>query len=82
MDATYLTCKELVELVTEYLEDALTSLDRMRFEEHIMTCPPCRAHLDQMRRTLAVVGSVPEEAVSPDAERSLLEAFRGWKRRA
>lgn len=80
METTYLTCKELVELVTEYLEGALPHVDRTRFEEHIMTCPPCRSHLDQMRRTLAVVGHVPEESVSPDAERSLLEAFRGWKR--
>jgi len=80
VNATYLTCKELVELVTEYLDDALAPADRVRFEEHIMTCPPCRAHLDQMRRTLHVVGHVPEESVSPDAERSLLEAFRDWKR--
>lgn len=81
MHASYLTCKELVELVTEYLENALTPVDRRRFEEHIMTCPPCRAYLDQMRKTLDVVGHVPEASLSPDAERSLLEAFRDWKRR-
>lgn len=81
MHASYLTCKELVELVTEYLENALTPVDRRRFEEHIMTCPPCRAYLDQMHKTLDVVGRVPEASLSPDAERSLLEAFRDWKRR-
>lgn len=80
MSTTYLTCKELVELVTEYFEDALEPTDRARFEEHIMTCPPCRSHLEQMRQTLRVVGHVPQESVSPDAERSLLEAFRDWKR--
>lgn len=80
MSTTYLTCKELVELVTEYFEGALTPADRVRFEEHIMTCPPCRAHLEQMRGTLRVVGRVPEESISPQAERSLLEAFRDWKR--
>lgn len=79
MSATYLTCKELVELVTEYLEGTLAPADRTRFEEHIMTCPPCRSHLDQMRRMLIVVGRVPEDSVSPDAERSLVEAFRDWK---
>jgi hypothetical protein len=47
-----------------------------------MTCPPCRAHLEQMRGTLLVVGRVPEESISPDAERNLLEAFRDWKRGA
>jgi anti-sigma factor RsiW len=80
MSATYLTCQELVELVTEYFENALAPADRARFEEHIMTCPPCRAHLDQMRSTLIVLGRVPEDAVSADAEQSLLEAFRDWKR--
>lgn len=77
--ADYLTCKELVELVTEYLEGALTPIDRARFEEHVMTCPPCHAHIDQMRGTIRVLGHVPEETLSPDTERSLLEAFRGWK---
>jgi len=80
MSATYLTCKELVELVTEYFEGALSPVDRARFEEHVMTCPPCRAHLEQMRQTLRVVGRVPEESIRPDAEQSLLAAFRDWKR--
>jgi anti-sigma factor RsiW len=80
MSTTYLTCKELVELVTDYLEGALGPLDRVRFEEHIMTCPPCQVHLEQMRRTLRVVGRVPEESISPEAERSLLAAFQDWKR--
>ena len=69
-----------MELVTEYLEGALSPDDRARFEEHVMTCPPCRAHIDQMRGTIRVLGHVPTQTVSPDAERNLLEAFRGWKR--
>lgn len=80
MGEDYLTCKELVELVTDYLENGLTPVDRSRFEEHVMTCPPCHAHLDQMRRTIDVLGRLPEESLSPDAEHDLLEAFRTWKR--
>lgn len=80
MSTDYLTCAELVELVTEYLEDSLTPDERGRFEEHIMTCPPCRAHLEQMRRTIRVLGHVPADSLSPAAERNLLEAFRGWQR--
>jgi anti-sigma factor RsiW len=80
VSTTYLTCKQLVELVTEYFEGALAPVDRARFEEHIMTCPPCRAHLEQMRQTLRVLGRVPEESIDPDAEQSLLAAFRDWKR--
>ena len=54
--------------------------DVARFEEHIVTCPPCRTHLEQMRRTIDVVGRIPDEALSPDAEQDLLAAFRTWKR--
>jgi anti-sigma factor RsiW len=80
MSQDYLTCRELVELVTEYLDGALDSRDRARFEEHVMTCPPCRAHIDQMRRTIDVLGHVPEESLTDAAEQDLLEAFRGWRR--
>jgi len=75
----YLTCRELVELVTGYLDGALEERDKARFEEHVMTCPPCHAHIDQMRRTIVVLGQLTEESLSDDAEHDLLEAFRGWR---
>lgn len=78
----YLSCRELVELVTEYLEGALKPDERARFEEHVMTCVPCRAHLEQMRDTIELVGRLEEDALSPEAELDLREAFRGWKRSA
>ena len=80
MNAAYLTCEELVELVTDYLETALSSRDRMRFEEHLLTCPSCQAHVDQMKRTIESVGRLSTDALSPDSERDLLDAFRDWKR--
>ena len=80
MSQDYLTCQELVELVTDYLEGALDGHVRARFEEHVMTCPPCHAHIDQMRSTIAVLGHVPEDSLSPSAESDLLESFRGWRR--
>ena len=75
-----LTCKELVELVTEYLEGALDRRERARFEEHVLTCAPCHAYIDQVRSTIEVLGHVPDESLSPAAESELLEAFRGWHR--
>jgi anti-sigma factor RsiW len=82
MSTRELTCQELVELVTEYLDDALPEDDRARFEEHLTACAGCRAHLDQVRETIRILGSVPGETLSVRAERDLLEAFRGWKRDA
>jgi anti-sigma factor RsiW len=75
-----LTCKELVELVTLYFEGSLSAEDRSRFEEHIMSCPPCRGHLEQMQTTMRLLGSIPEEEVSPAAEEALVAALHGWKR--
>jgi anti-sigma factor RsiW len=74
-----MTCRELVEVVTEYFEGSLSGPNRGRFEEHIMSCPPCRAHLEQMQETMQLLGSIPEETVSFEAEKELVEAFRGWK---
>jgi anti-sigma factor RsiW len=79
MSSDYLTCRQIVELVTEYFEDTLAPEERGRFEEHIMSCPPCRAYLEQMRQTIRLLGSIPEETVPPVAEEALLAAFRGWK---
>jgi predicted anti-sigma-YlaC factor YlaD len=80
MGSEILTCKQLVELVTEYFEGALTPQERDRFEEHVMSCPPCRVYLGQMRQTIKLMGDIPEETVSPDAEAALVAAFRGWQR--
>ena len=80
MCSDYLTCRQLVELVTEYFEGVLPPERRSRFEEHIMSCPPCREHLEQMRETIRLLGCIPEETVPPEAEEALVVAFRGWRR--
>jgi anti-sigma factor RsiW len=72
-------CKELVELITEYLEGELGAIDRERFERHIAGCDACTAYLDQMRETIAALGHIPPESLSPQAEQALLTAFRGWR---
>jgi anti-sigma factor RsiW len=80
VSAERFTCRELVEIVTEYFEDALPPEDRDDFEGHIMSCPPCRAHLEQMKETIRLLGSIPQETVSPAAEETLVSALRGLKR--
>jgi anti-sigma factor RsiW len=77
-----MSCRELVDVVTEYLEGTLPGEDRVRFEAHLETCPWCVNYLDQMRQTIQALGRLPEESLSPRARRDLLAAFRGWKRSA
>jgi anti-sigma factor RsiW len=74
-----LTCRELVEIVTDYLEGTLDPADRERFEAHIAICDPCTGYLAQMRRTLRTLGRVPEESLSPAARETMLHLFRGWR---
>jgi anti-sigma factor RsiW len=80
-DLPELPCRELVELVTEYLEDRLTPVDRARFEAHLAACEACRAFMDQFRQTIRSLGRLPEESLSPEAKATLLAAFRNWSRR-
>jgi predicted anti-sigma-YlaC factor YlaD len=79
MTTNALTCRELVEIVTDYLEGALPPSDRARFEDHLSMCSGCRAHLDQMRHTLNALGTLPEETISQQARDDLLHAFHTWK---
>lgn len=74
-----LTCQELVELVTEYLEGRLSPDDRTRFELHLASCEPCVAYVRQMRQILEATGKLGEESLSPQGREHLLAAFRGWK---
>ena len=79
--APQMSCRELVTLVTEYLEGTLGARDRRRFERHIRGCDGCTAYLEQMRETIRLAGSLRERDVPPRAREELLAAFRGWKER-
>jgi anti-sigma factor RsiW len=79
VETPQMTCKELVEVITEYLEGTLPAEDRARFERHLAKCEGCHAYLDQMRETIRALGHLPPESLSPEAERALLDAFRGWR---
>jgi anti-sigma factor RsiW len=72
------TCKEFVELVTEYFEGTLSAEHRQRFEHHMDDCFWCARYLEQMRVTITTVGRIDGDSISPAAKDSLLHAFRDW----
>jgi anti-sigma factor RsiW len=74
-----LTCKQLVELVTDYLEGALSAADRQRFETHLDDCAACSRYLDQMRTTIRMLGRLTEDSLPTGARERLLDVFREWK---
>ena len=81
MDENELTCQELVELVTDYLEGALPEGERARFEAHLPRCQGCRNYLAQMRQTIRTVGRLTEESLPAVARQEMLELFRRWKKK-
>lgn len=76
-----LSCQELVELVTAYLEGALSAEEHARFEQHLSGCGPCQVYVEQMRTTIRLAGRLTADAIAPEAEQELIETFRSWKRR-
>ncbi len=74
-----LACKELVELVTEYLEQTLSFEERTRFEHHLTLCGGCKEYLRQMRSTIHISRGLAEDALPLTVQDELLAVFRRWK---
>jgi anti-sigma factor RsiW len=79
MLANDVTCQQLVEIVTAYLEGMLGAAERASFEAHLAVCEGCRAYLEQMRRTITAVGTLSEDSLSMSERAGLLDLFRNWK---
>jgi anti-sigma factor RsiW len=73
---TAVSCQDVVELVTDYLEGELDDETRAELEAHLGLCPGCGTYFEQMRRTIDQLGHVPVETLSPQAQDELLAAFR------
>ena len=74
-----LVCREAVELITDYLDGALTGRDRARLEAHLAACPHCSEYLTQMRRTLDLLGRVEPEELDPRVQDDLVALYRRWQ---
>ena len=74
-----MVCIELVELVTDYFEGALSEHDRRRFDQHIAACGPCTRYVEQLRMTVELSGRLDEGDLDPEMRTALLDAFRGWR---
>lgn len=73
-----LTCKELVELITAYVEGGLRGRRRRRFEAHLASCDGCTRYVAQMAATIRATGALTEEQVPDEQKAVLLAAFRDW----
>ena len=76
----HISCQEVVELVTDYLEGALSPADVARFEHPLTICDGCAFYVEQIRMTVEAVGRIDEDDVPPEIRNGLLAAFRDLKR--
>ena len=60
-----LSCQAMVELVTDYLEDALDPPTRKRFENHLKKCDGCATYLEELRVTITMLAGLTEERLDP-----------------
>jgi anti-sigma factor RsiW len=76
-----IVCRELVELVTPYLEDALPPDERALVDQHLASCDGCAAYVQQMRLTIRAIGHVSEDAITSKTREDVLAIFRNWRGR-
>ena len=74
-----MACRELVQVITAYLEGTLPGEDRRRLEAHLEECEYCVNYLEQMRETVAALGGLSLDSIAPERRREILEAFNGWR---
>jgi anti-sigma factor RsiW len=72
-------CNELVELVTAYLDGALDSGTRARFNAHLLDCDGCENYLQQFRETVRTVGKIRDDELDPAYRNRLLDAFKNFR---
>ncbi len=72
-------CKQAVEMVTDYLEDALERGDKQRFEKHLAVCPHCTEYLAQVRETIRMAGRLTPEDLSQPMREAFTDLYRRWR---
>ena len=79
MNKQALTCHEVIELLSDYIEGVLSADDRRRVDEHLALCDGCETYLEQMREAIRLTGMVTEDQVPEDQKAALLTAFHDWR---
>ena len=74
-----IVCQQAVELVTDYLEGALSRRERKRFETHLKGCPNCAAYLEQIQITIRLAGQIEPDDLTPEARQDLIDLYRRWR---
>jgi anti-sigma factor RsiW len=75
-----LSCQQVVELITDYLEHTLLPEVRERLEAHVTECPGCESYIEQMQLTIDMLHQIARESVFSATKQELLQLFHDWKK--
>jgi anti-sigma factor RsiW len=76
-----LVCRQAVQLMTDYLDGALSNPQARRFERHLVGCPHCTEYLNQLRVTIAVSAKIgADPSVDQETRQALIAMYRAWRR--
>jgi len=73
-----LSCQQITEIITDYLEGRMSFADRIRFQMHVGMCKHCRAYLRQMKATIGSLGQLPDEPIPADVRDEMRKRFAAW----
>jgi anti-sigma factor RsiW len=74
-----LVCRQAAELVTDYLEGALSQAQRRRFEAHLERCLDCPEYLAQIRAVIALAGTITPDDLTPRMRGEFIRLYRRWR---
>ncbi|HUC25247.1 MAG TPA: zf-HC2 domain-containing protein [Streptosporangiaceae bacterium] len=74
-----IACQQAVEMVSDYLEDALERAEKQRFEKHLSVCPHCTEYLAQVRETIRLAGRLTPDDLSQPMREAFTDLYRRWR---
>jgi len=69
-------CRDVIDLLSEYMEGGLLATERRQVEEHFAICPPCVQFLETLRTTRTAVRSLGERDVPAECRRTLRDFLK------
>ncbi len=78
-DVDHVTCREFVEVLTDYLDGALDPGERAEIERHIVICRGCTNYVEQFRSTIGLLGRIADEEAGDAPSGAALALFREWQ---
>ncbi len=73
------TCREVAELLLDFIEGTLSEMEMLTLQRHICACPPCMFYLETYQTAIEVTRALPEEPLPAEFEARLRSVMKEWE---